>query len=71
MARQQELFAKPRRRSPRVLAKADDHGCGPSGGLIAHFVCGVCGWNEWLYCTHAEARRGVPCASCNEGISYD
>jgi hypothetical protein len=70
MARQQELFAKPKRRSPRVLAKSDDHGHFPDGRQAAHFVC-RCGWNEWLSCTWSEAIRGIACPDCNEGVSYE
>lgn len=71
MARQQELFAKAKRRSPRVMAKADDLGCLPNGQDAAHFVCVRCGWAAWLPCTTGDWRQGRPCPTCNEGVTHE
>lgn len=65
-----ELFEKPPRAKPRVLMHSDDHGVLPDGsGECAHFVCAKCGENDWFGCTRTEARRGIPCPKCNDGLS--
>lgn len=51
-----------------------DAGAGPGGdihgddGGIAVFQCGKCGRKtDWLpFRTTTEARRGIPCQTCNE-----
>ena len=70
MARTIEMFEKPRQ-TPRTLAWPIDHGEGAGKGYTAHFECRKCGWSQWLSeCTKTQARKGVPCPNCNEGVSY-
>lgn len=64
-----DLFG-PRPRAPRrVLMHAIDTGSFPDGKDAAEFHCARCGRNSgWIYTTRAEARRGIPCPTCNEGL---
>lgn len=65
MARQAEMFEKPKRK-PRVVAHMIDAGNFPDGRMAAHFACCRCEWAEWLAVENAtEARRGHACPKCN------
>jgi hypothetical protein len=69
MARQAELFDKPKRKSPRVLAKLVDAGTGVRGGKVCHYVCRSCGWDSgWVEESRpdSEIMRGLPCEVCNQ-----
>jgi DNA-directed RNA polymerase subunit RPC12/RpoP len=67
-ANQGELFERrdPRHR-PRVLMHVIDAGDDAAGRPMARFACGRCGRETvWLGIgTIAEAKRGIPCKSCN------
>lgn len=66
MARQAEMFEKPKRPKPRRLAHVVDAGEFPDGRRAAKFECFRCGWSEWLSITTvSEAKRGHPCPNCN------
>lgn len=66
MSRQSELFAKPPRKAPRVIARMTDAGNFPDGRMAARFVCRKCDWSEWLAVeTEGEVQRGHPCPQCN------
>jgi DNA-directed RNA polymerase subunit RPC12/RpoP len=61
MARQGQLFDKPPPTPRRILAHVED-----AGQDMAFFVCHRCGWADWLRArTVSEAKRGVPCPTCN------
>jgi len=60
-----DLFDKPPRKRPRVLAHVADAGnC--EDGQVAYFRCARCEWAEWTRVrTVTEAKRGYPCPRCN------
>lgn len=66
-ARQSELFGARPRKAPRVLMHVVDAGNDPCGGKVAEFLCGRCGHRTgWTRIgTVTEAKRGLPCPSCN------
>lgn len=58
-------FVKPRA-APRVMMHMTDAGEFPDGKSAAVFVCRKCRRSSgWIYATHAEIRRGIPCSDCN------
>ncbi len=62
-----EVPEKPR--APRVLrmhvvdaGDSDDDGA----PVIAKFACARCGTKtDWVTCTYSDAKRGIPCDTCN------
>lgn len=73
MARQAEMFAKPLRARPRVMAKLKDAGEAPDGTQVARYRC-KCGWDSgWIEDSRpdSEMRRGMPCPECNEQEDRD
>lgn len=67
MSRQLDLIGKPKRKSPRVLMRVCDAGCGDSRPIV-QFRCAKCDYQSgWFtFDTVAEAKRGLPCPKCNE-----
>ncbi|QDP55350.1 MAG: hypothetical protein Tp176DCM1853251_34 [Prokaryotic dsDNA virus sp.] len=66
-AKQAELFTKPPRAKPRVMAKLIDAGEAPDGQQVAKYQC-RCGWESgWINDSRpdSEMRRGTPCPRCN------
>jgi DNA-directed RNA polymerase subunit RPC12/RpoP len=74
-----DLFpgTKPPRARPRVLMHVSDAGdsgcCSESGRVkpIVKLACARCGAEtEWLiFDTVTEAKRGIPCETCNGGTN--
>lgn len=66
-----DLFGHTALRSPpRVLMHIVDAGSFPDGKDAAHFRCRRCQHDSgWVYATRTEARRGVPCPTCNEATA--
>lgn len=66
--KQPDMFGRPKRKSPRVMAKLIDAGEAPDGTPVCNYLCRKCGWESgWV-----EERRsvskvhlGYPCESCN------
>ena len=68
MARQAEMFPKPPRALPRVMAKLKDAGEAPDSTQVAVYRC-KCGWDSgWIEDNRpdSEMRRGMPCPNCNQ-----
>lgn len=67
MARQAEMFAKPPRAAPRVMARLRDAGERPDGQQVALYQC-RCGWSsDWIVEDRPDSqmKRGMPCPTCN------
>lgn len=71
MAKQSELFERPKRKAPRIIAHftdVGDHGCIYRNGndTVADFSCKKCGWESgWIETRRGLVAKGVPCAACN------
>lgn len=68
MARQAELFEKPKtRRVVRMHVVDAGNGCGGEDDMIAKFACAKCGHaSAWLRIrTITEAKQGIACPCCN------
>jgi hypothetical protein len=70
MARQAELFSKPKRRRP-VMMHVSDAGGAEDRGVMVTLQCPKCGAETgWIkFRTVTEAKRGQPCPRCNEGAT--
>lgn len=58
-----DIVVKPVRAKPRVMMHVID-----AGDCIAMYCCAKCGAEtKWLpFATVTEAKRGVPCDTCNQ-----
>ncbi len=61
-----DLFGPVATKPRRVLMRAIDAGEFPDGKSCGHFKCRKCERETgFIYASHDEIRRGVPCDDCN------